>query len=475
MSRVSAAGVPTLIRTINTPLRSSAAPPIPPAVQLYEPPAKAVLCKPLSSKFWGCDPIPYSRTCVRLHSGVDGRDIYIRQRTGIHDRRTPWLDTRSDTSFMTCMTWTYRLGLLFPRKDKGPQILLVYLSMHCTSSCRSNPPALHPAPAPFAPHPPVATAQSASRAASYSSTRRTKPDWSVTGPFCGILLHVGLAQSDSYTPVHAPHTHTHTHTQPDLLPSQPRRGLCLLVGRVGSSARLPFVAHPLPLLSCTLLQRHLPLWSARPCTLGLAHAQPESLVGWSSTSSYCGSIGVRVADKSWGEMEIETEIEIEEGKGGEAAGRHRGTVRVVRTWRKWKVKESEIEMGDNGTGVRDGGTGSAEARLARAATRLALAKAHAVYVSFGDEIVITRPPVSASSIYSQHPSIPHARHPHDLAGSRTSSIARQALDLLWRTSSARVGDVTVVSMCAWVCGCLRAPFAPRFFARCGGFVFEGGA
>ncbi|KAJ7983286.1 hypothetical protein DFH06DRAFT_717930 [Mycena polygramma] len=52
MSRVSAPGVPTPIRAITTPLRSSAAPPIPPAAQLYEPLAKAVLRKRLTGRIF---------------------------------------------------------------------------------------------------------------------------------------------------------------------------------------------------------------------------------------------------------------------------------------------------------------------------------------------------------------------------------------------------------------------------------------
>ncbi|KAJ6513634.1 hypothetical protein C8R47DRAFT_1190620 [Mycena vitilis] len=52
MSRVSAPGVPTPIRAITTPLRSTAAPPIPPAAQLYEPLAKAVLRKRLTGRIF---------------------------------------------------------------------------------------------------------------------------------------------------------------------------------------------------------------------------------------------------------------------------------------------------------------------------------------------------------------------------------------------------------------------------------------
>ncbi|KAF7369361.1 hypothetical protein MVEN_00264700 [Mycena venus] len=46
------AGVPTPIRAITTPLRSSAAPPIPPASQLYEPLAKAVLRRRLTNRIF---------------------------------------------------------------------------------------------------------------------------------------------------------------------------------------------------------------------------------------------------------------------------------------------------------------------------------------------------------------------------------------------------------------------------------------
>ncbi|KAJ6483555.1 hypothetical protein C8R47DRAFT_1197315 [Mycena vitilis] len=52
MSRVSGPGVPTPIRAITTPLRSSVAPPIPPAAQLYEPLAKSVLRKRLTGRIF---------------------------------------------------------------------------------------------------------------------------------------------------------------------------------------------------------------------------------------------------------------------------------------------------------------------------------------------------------------------------------------------------------------------------------------